>query len=138
VTTFIGVDLAWQGNKNHGQRRAMITLASGEEIVVSRNVSCTMSVWIRGTGPYDSPAVCMNESALANAVQRPEIHRQLLGAFRGAYALGVTQAPGNEADAAFLLRVEGPVPAQIPKSIAVDGEDVPVIVEGNFKAPRRL
>jgi len=79
----------------------------------------------------------MNESTLAEAIQKPEIHRRLLGKYRGAYALGVTSAPDDEG-AALLLRIEGAVPKEIPKQIAVDGEQVPVKVVGGFKAPKTL
>lgn len=80
----------------------------------------------------------MNEAALAEAIQRPDIHRRLLGNYRRAYALGVTCAPDDDERVALLLRVEGSVPDEIPAKIAVDGEEVPVLVEGGFKAPRRL
>lgn len=79
----------------------------------------------------------MNETTLAEAIQKPEIHRRLLGKYKGAYALGVTSAP-NEAGAALLLRLEGAVPKEIPKHIAVDGEQVPVKVVGGFKVPKPL
>jgi hypothetical protein len=79
----------------------------------------------------------MNETTLAQAIQKPEIHRRLLGKYKGAYALGVMNAP-NEDGAALLLRIEGVVPEKIPKRITVDGELVPVIVVGGFKAPKPL
>ena len=80
----------------------------------------------------------MNEASLAEAIQRPDVHRRLLGKYRGAYALGITCAPDDDDHAALLLRVEGAIPAEIPEKIAVDGEEVPVLVEGGFNAPRRL
>jgi hypothetical protein len=79
----------------------------------------------------------MNEASLAEAVQRPELHRRLLGKYKGAYALGVTRI-ANGQRCALHLRIEGPVPPEIPQKIAVDGEEVPVVVEGGFKAPRAL
>jgi hypothetical protein len=78
----------------------------------------------------------MNETTLAEAIQKPEIHRRLLGKYKGAYALGVTSAPND--GAALLLRIEGAVPSEIPRKIAVDGEQVPVKVVGGFKAPKPL
>ncbi len=80
----------------------------------------------------------MNEASLAEAIQRPDVHRRLLGKYRGAYALGITCAPDDDEGVALLLRVEGSVPEEIPAKIAVDGEEVSVRVEGGFKAPRRL
>lgn len=80
----------------------------------------------------------MNETSLARAIQKPEVHRLLLGNYKGAYALGVTKAPDDEARAALLLRIEGAVSDDIPKHIAVDGEQVSVVVVGGFTAPKRL
>jgi hypothetical protein len=80
----------------------------------------------------------MKESNLAEAIQRPEVHRRLLGNYRGAYALGITSAPGDEQKAALLLRMEGEVPEDVPSTLAVDGEEIPVVVEGGFTAPRPL
>lgn len=79
----------------------------------------------------------MNETTLAAAIQKPEIHRRLLGKYKGAYALGVTTSPDDKG-AALLLRIEGAVPEDIPKQIAVDGEQVPVKAVGGFKAPKAL
>ncbi|HJW92564.1 MAG TPA: hypothetical protein VJ901_03000 [Thermoanaerobaculia bacterium] len=79
----------------------------------------------------------MNESSLAEAIQRPEIHRTLLGNYDGAYALGITTAPEHKDRVALLLRIEGTVPKEIPTHIAVDGEQIPVVVQGGFKAPKR-
>ena len=80
----------------------------------------------------------MNESSLAEAIQKPEVHRRLLGDYKGAYALGVTSASDDDDSLALLLRIEGAVPDEIPKQIAVDGEQIPVLVVGGFKAPKRL
>ena len=75
----------------------------------------------------------MQDQQLAAALRRPEVHREVLGNYRGAYSLGVTRANGR---AALLLRVEDGVPDHVPSAIVVDGEPVPVIVHGNFQAPR--
>ena len=75
----------------------------------------------------------MTDQQLAAALQRPEIHRRVLGNYRGAYSLGVTRANGR---AALSLRVDDPIPGHVPSEILVDGEPVPVIVHGGFRAPR--
>ena len=75
----------------------------------------------------------MREQQLAAALQRPEVHREVLGNYRGGYSLGVTRANGR---AALLLRVEDGIPDHVPSEIFVDGEPVPVIVHGDFRAPR--
>ena len=79
----------------------------------------------------------MNESSLAEALQRPELHRALLGNYDGAYALGITSSPETNDRIALLLRIEGTVPKEIPTHVTVDGEQVPVIVQGGFKTPKR-
>lgn len=75
----------------------------------------------------------MTDQQLAAALQRPEVHRKLLGNYRGPYSLGVTRAHGR---AALLLRVEDEVPEHMPSEIVIDGEPVSVIVHGGFRAPR--
>ena len=79
----------------------------------------------------------MNESSLAEAIQRPEVHRSLLGDYDGAYALGITSSPEGKDRVALLLRIEGTAPKEIPTHIAVDGEQIPVVVQGGFRAPKR-
>jgi hypothetical protein len=79
----------------------------------------------------------MNQSSLAEAIERPEIHRKLLGKYKGAYALGVTKSPHDDSPA-LLLRIEGAVPDEFPTHVAVDGEQIPVVVVGGFSAPKRL
>lgn len=80
----------------------------------------------------------MNESALAEAIQRPDVQRKILGTYRGAFSLGVTSSPHDKEKPALLLRVEGDAPDEIPSHIAVDGEEVPVVVKGGFKQPKPL
>jgi hypothetical protein len=78
----------------------------------------------------------MDTSSLAEAIQRPEVQRELLGTYRGAFSLGVTSSPEDKEKPALLLRLEGAVPDEFPSHIAVDGEKVPVVVKGGFKAPK--
>lgn len=75
----------------------------------------------------------MQDQQLAAALRRPEVHREVLGNYRGAYSLGITRVNGR---AALLLRVEDGMPERVPSEIMVDGESVPVIVYGNFQAPQ--
>jgi hypothetical protein len=77
----------------------------------------------------------MTDQQLAAAVRRPDVHRKLLGSYRGAYSLGVTRAQGQPA---LLLRLEGETPPHVPASIVIDGEPVSVIVHGSFRAPQAL
>ena len=80
----------------------------------------------------------MDASSLAEAIQRPDVQRKVLGTYRGAFSLGVTSSPEDEQKPALLLRVEGDAPDAIPSHIAVDGEEVPVVVKGGFKRPKPL
>jgi hypothetical protein len=77
----------------------------------------------------------MNHESLAEAIQRPELHRNLLGSYKGAYALGVTKSPHDKKSPALLLRVEGEAET-FPTTVAVDGEQVPVVVVGGFRSPK--
>jgi hypothetical protein len=80
----------------------------------------------------------MNQTSLAEAIERPEVHRTLLGTYKGAYALGVTKSPHDDESPALLLRIEGAVSDEFPKHLAVDGEQIPVVVVGGFRSPKRL
>jgi hypothetical protein len=80
----------------------------------------------------------MDQASLAEVIQQPDVHRRLLGTYEGAYALGVTTLAEKKGRVALLLRVEGDEPTEFPSHIFVDGEDVPVIVKGGFKPPKRL
>jgi hypothetical protein len=73
----------------------------------------------------------MNAQQLLSWVEQPETHRKIVGDYTGSYALGVTDNPP-----AFVLRVEPGDVAAFPTRVNVDGVEVPVIVEGNFKPPR--
>ncbi|GAC1399897.1 MAG: hypothetical protein NVSMB56_15040 [Pyrinomonadaceae bacterium] len=79
----------------------------------------------------------MDIERLAKFVEKPEIHRRILGNYRGAYALGVTRNPQHK-DAALSLSVESSDAEKFPREIELDGECVPVIIEPNWSAPRPL
>jgi hypothetical protein len=71
---------------------------------------------------------------LAQLLERADVHRLALDGHRGAYALGVTELDGAPA---LHLHVPGPR-APSRRTITVDGEAIPMIVEGGFRAPRPL
>ncbi|MET0754021.1 MAG: hypothetical protein ABWZ66_11630 [Pyrinomonadaceae bacterium] len=79
----------------------------------------------------------MKVERLSKFVEKPEIHRKVLGEYRGGYALGVTEAPGNR-KAALSLSVEGDDIAKFPREVEIDGESVPVIIQRNWTVPRPL
>ena len=75
---------------------------------------------------------------LAELAARPEVHRRLLGDYRGPYSLGVTRVPLEDGEPALLLRVASEdLAQQIPRELDIDGDTVPVVVDGKFRAPRR-
>jgi hypothetical protein len=74
----------------------------------------------------------MTAAQLAGLVSQPRTHALIVGDYDGGYALGVTDDPP-----AFLLRVERNDVGQFPTAVTVDGTEVPVVVEGGFRRPRR-
>jgi hypothetical protein len=78
----------------------------------------------------------MNVTELSEALQHPEIHRRILGGYRGPYALGVTDSPENSDEAAFLLRVADDASLNDLDAVEVHGESVHVIVKRGFVAPK--
>ena len=77
----------------------------------------------------------MKVERLAKLVERPELHRRVLGDYKGAYALGVTQLP-HEDHAALSLSVESGQAKDFPHEVELDGERVPVVVQTKWIAPR--
>jgi hypothetical protein len=75
----------------------------------------------------------MNAAQLLRWVEHPETHRKIVGDYQGSYALGVRDDPP-----AFLLRVEPGDTSCFPDRVTLGGEEVPVIVEGNYQPPRPL
>lgn len=76
---------------------------------------------------------------LAGWMTRPEVHRRLLGSYRGPYAMGVTRVPaGEDGEPALLVRVVGEdVARSVPTSIDIDGEQVRVVADGTFRPPTK-
>jgi hypothetical protein len=77
-------------------------------------------------------------SNLSEILNRPETHRIILDGYRKAYSLGVTRCQEGPEGLGFLLRVEGPPPPGIPRTVTIDGWTIPVLVQGEFKAPKPL
>lgn len=78
----------------------------------------------------------MKVERLSKLVERPELHRRVLGDYKGAYALGVTQR--KQGDAALSLSVESRDADAFPREVEVEGERVPVIVQTEWAPPRPL
>ena len=74
---------------------------------------------------------------LARIIERPATHRRIVGDYAGAYSLGVTRHP-SKSGGAFLLRVEDHGVENMPRSVTIEGEEIPVIVQGGCRAPRPL
>ena len=74
--------------------------------------------------------------SLSDIVQMPEVHELLIGNYKGAYSVGITQSP--EGEEVVLLRVEDEFPLGFVNEINFQGETIPVIVRGSFRRPRAL
>jgi len=79
----------------------------------------------------------MDAQRLARHLEQAETHRKVVGDYRGAYSLGVTAHPSGSG-AALLLRIGDSAAPGVPRSVKIDDEDVPVIVQGGFKPPTPL
>ena len=78
-----------------------------------------------------------NGFRLASIIDRPDLHRQLLGDYTGAYSLGVT-SNGRRGGVALLLRVEAENPTGFSREVVFEGHKIPVIVQGSFRRPKAL
>ena len=81
----------------------------------------------------------VDANRLAELIEEPDVHRRVLGKYRGPYALGVTQVSrGRSTDAALSLSVEGQDSDKFPTEIELDGERVPVVVNQRWTVPQPL
>lgn len=80
----------------------------------------------------------MTQERLTTLISRPDTQRRILRGYRGAYALGLTTAPGRRGEIAIRVRIEGDDPSNIASSVVLDGRSVPVIVNTGFRAPRAV
>jgi hypothetical protein len=77
----------------------------------------------------------MGPEELADMLDRPDVHRKILGGYQGPYSLGVTRSLDPRDGFGFLLRVTDQDLSRFDHIINIDGKDVPVIVKGGFKPP---
>jgi len=77
----------------------------------------------------------MDVTHLARLVSRADIHKRVLGRYAGPYSLGVTVLKDNNQDAALRLRVESSDLSEFPSEVEVEGEKIPVVVDGDWSAP---
>jgi len=75
----------------------------------------------------------MELQELAGLVERPDVHRRIVGDYAGPYSLGVTHSPKGPA---FVLKVRDA--RGFPNWVTIEGQDIPVIVQGGFLPPRPL
>lgn len=77
----------------------------------------------------------MDQRRLTELIETPDVHRRLLGGYKGSYALGITQDPDDKSRLALRLRIEAEGPPAIPNEIVLDGEAVLVVVDTPFRGP---
>lgn len=80
----------------------------------------------------------MNVERLADLIEKPELHRTLLGEYDGSYSIGVTTNPVDTSRPAIRVRVQDAEELEIPSEIVLDGEMVRVLVQTRFVPPRTL
>ena len=80
----------------------------------------------------------MRADQLSSALQTPELHRQLLGDYAGAYSVGVGRDPEDPSSAVIVLQVEGDQPPNTPARLQIGSEWVRVITRPGFIVPKPL
>jgi hypothetical protein len=78
----------------------------------------------------------MNFEEIKEIIRTPRVRKYILGAYDGAYTLGIGRARGNEGDYVITLLVEDDEPEGFPEEVSVNGHSIPVVVQGSFEAPR--
>jgi len=79
----------------------------------------------------------MTEDRLADLVKRPDVQRRILRQFDGDYSLGLTLHPYDPKRLAIEVQIEGSDRSDIAKTVVLDGEAVPVVVN-YFEVPEPL
>jgi hypothetical protein len=77
----------------------------------------------------------MDATRLAALIERPEIQRRILNQYDGGYSIGLTARPENPSELAIRVRIAAPDASQIPTSLVLDGETVPILVHAGFTLP---
>lgn len=80
----------------------------------------------------------MDIEQLASYLEMPEIHREVLRGYSGAYSLGVGREPERGPGAVLILQVEHPGGIVFPPQVNVGGELVPLVVRTRVTPPRPL
>ncbi|MGF6806302.1 hypothetical protein OKW30_001428 [Paraburkholderia sp. Clong3] len=80
----------------------------------------------------------MELRVLAQLITAPELHRQLLGHYKGAYSLGIGQLPKHPGKHALILSVVDEPSESFPKYVVLNGEKVPVLIEHDFSVAKPL
>lgn len=76
----------------------------------------------------------MDAKTLGTLAEKPEVQRRILGDYKGPYSLGVARIGNSNQKWGFRLRIEGDFRADT-HTIMLEGEAVPVIITGGFRAP---
>ncbi|MFL6676014.1 MAG: hypothetical protein ACJ8LG_22315 [Massilia sp.] len=79
----------------------------------------------------------MDATRLAAEVESQDLHRNLLGSFKGPYSLGVGR-DHSSLSPVLLLMVPPEVTQAFPAEITVAGETVPVVVRRALQQPVTL
>jgi hypothetical protein len=77
----------------------------------------------------------MDSKTLQESLSAADVHRRIVGDFRGAYSLGISRFPGDESGPALILRVATDDVSNFPDHIEIAGETIPIDVRANFRPP---
>lgn len=84
----------------------------------------------------------MNIRTLMAEIEQPDVQRALLADYQGPYSIGIGPDPREPVKSVLhpvvIVRVSHKDSIHPPRSIKVEGEDVPVVVQGGYDAPRPL
>jgi hypothetical protein len=77
----------------------------------------------------------MNLKQLSEFVKRHQTHVDLLGDYVGPYSLGIGKSAGQ---LALVLHLEDNAGLELPPTITVGSEEVPLVVKHGFHVPSAL
>lgn len=87
---------------------------------------------------YERQLEVLKIEELQQFLERPESHKLLLGSYQGAYSVGISRDPAHGKVLVIHLRIEGDDRMDIPSTVDVNSEQVPVLVSTGFAPPVAL
>lgn len=134
----VSLPIAWSVNRlnvpaSHNGWTYVVIVAYG------LGVSAIAIYGVRKTrARYERQLEVLKIEELQQFLSRAESYGILLGSYQGAYSVGISRDPAHGKALVIHLRIAGDDRMDIPSTVDVNGEQVPVLVSTGFAPPVAL